>query len=65
MMLGCWNTDKSKKNLSIYRRSIAVVLWRILAIVMRTIPSGSRVSSHRRQVDYHLLIIANYSRRFH
>ena len=33
-------------------------------IVMRTFPSGSRASSHRRQADYHSLIIENYSRRF-
>ena len=32
---------------------------------MRTFPSGSRASSRRRQVDYHSLIIDNYSRRFH
>ena len=35
------------------------------SIVMRTFPSGSRTSSHRRQVDYHSYIIDNYSRRFH
>ena len=34
-------------------------------IVIRTLTSGSLASSHRRQVGYQLLIIENYSRRFH
>ena len=34
-------------------------------IVMRTFSSRSLASSRRRQVDYHSLIIDNYSRRFH
>ena len=35
------------------------------SIVMRTFPSGSCASSHRRQADYHSLIIEIYSWRFH
>ena len=34
-------------------------------IVMRTFQSGSRASSCRRQVDYHSLIVKNYSQHFH
>ena len=58
---------------SINRRSI-VVLCDIMqrpivtsfgSIVMRTFPSGSRMSSKHRQADYHSLIIKNYSQRFH
>ena len=42
------------------------LLWRnFWSIVMRTFLSRSRASSHHRQVYYHLLIIKNYSRRFH
>ena len=58
---------------SIDHHPIAVTLWRhantysyvIWLIVMRTFPSGSRASSHRRQVNYHSLIIENYPQPFH
>ena len=55
---------------SIDRSSIVVVLWRhaniyLWSIVVRIFPSGSRASFHCREVDYHSLIIDNFSRRFH
>ena len=41
------------------------VVTSVWLIVMRTFPSVWCESSHRRRVDYHSLIIDNYSRRFH
>ena len=73
MIFGFWNTNKSMSS----HRSIACpLLWycdvtqtlivtSFWPIVMKTFPSGSRASSRSRQVDYHSLIIENYSQRFH
>ena len=74
MIFECWNIGKSMKT-AIDRSPLHCcgivtshkhLLWRnFWSIVTRTFPSRSRASSHRHQVDYHSIIIENYSRRFH
>ena len=66
MSFGCWNTDKWTTTpideSPTHYCGFVTSLW---PIVMRTFPSGSRASSRCRHVDYHPLIVANYSQRFH
>ena len=66
MIFECWNIDRSPLHccgiVTSRKHPLRRDFW---SIVMRKFPSRSRSFSHRRQIDYHSLIIENHSRRFH